>query len=167
MKPTTIAHGHLPGIGDNAFWFEWPAPIQSKSNFRRSSNRNQWNNLTSFESTIQIVLSTVLKNVPAWDLGPPPPNPINQRPSVVLFVAATTLLDTGNLTKSLADACQGYLYHTDASIRAETVVTKRSATNQQAWIAFAQTNNSSTEHAAELTTLLTKTWQQHHQTQKH
>jgi hypothetical protein len=40
-------------------------------------------------------------------------------------VFAETLLDTGNVTKSVFDALEGVLYHTDASIRAELVVTSR------------------------------------------
>jgi hypothetical protein len=115
-----------------AVWFELPQ-LRSKSNFRRGANTKSWNRLQGFEDELAI---TARSHRPAsWPMGDAAA-PVASRPAIIAVVVAETLLDTGNVTKSLYDALEGVLYHTDASIRAELVVTER-AKGGRAFAAFA------------------------------
>lgn len=104
-----------------AVWFELPQ-LRSKSNFRRGANTKSWNRLQGFEDELAITARSYRPT--SWPMGDSSA-PVAQRPAVIAVVVAETLLDTGNVTKSLYDALEGVLYHTDASIRAELVVTER------------------------------------------
>lgn len=120
-----------PGAS-HAVWFELPQ-LRSKSNFRRGGNVKSWNRIQSFEDELAI---TARSHRPSsWPMGDAA-SPVASRPAVVAVVIAGTLLDTGNVTKSLYDALEGVLYHTDASIRAELVVTER-VKGGRAFAAFA------------------------------
>ena len=104
-----------------ALWFELPH-LRSKSNFRRGAASRSWSRLQGFEDELAITARSVRPL--EWPLGDMA-KPVSARPGVVAVVFAQTLLDTGNVTKSMYDALEGVLYHTDASIRAELVVTER------------------------------------------
>ena len=115
----------------SAFVFELPSQLQSKSNFRRGSN---WRPLTAFSDS---VATTALMFRPAgWVTGSADCS-VAERPPVVAVVAARTLLDSSNLSKSVLDAVEGVLYHTDASVRGETSVSYRSGTSQRGFAGFA------------------------------
>lgn len=104
-----------------ALWFELPH-LRSKSNFRRGGASRNWSRLQGFEDELAITARSVRPL--EWPLGDAA-KPVSARPGIVAVVFAQTLLDTGNVSKSLYDALEGVLYHTDASIRAELVVTER------------------------------------------
>ena len=115
----------------SAFVFELPSQLRSKSNFRRGGD---WRPLTGFSNS---VATTALMFRPAgWVLGDAS-RPVAERPPVVAVVAARTLLDSSNLSKSVLDAVEGVLYHTDASVRGETSVAYRSGKAQRGYAAFA------------------------------
>ena len=117
-----MSGGELVVAGaESALWFELPQ-LRSKSNFRRGARSRNWNGLQSFEGDLALTARAVRPM--DWPMGDSS-KPVAARPGVVAVVFAETLLDTGNATKSVFDALEGVLYHTDASIRAELVITTR------------------------------------------
>jgi hypothetical protein len=99
-------------------------PIVSKSNHRRSKGSNQWEKFRAFEEFVTFTTRSVLPAT--W-----PPlaadAPFSNRPVVCLSIVASTLLDTANLSKSVADALEGVCYHNDASARAVSSLSVRSS----------------------------------------
>lgn len=63
--------------------------------------------------------------------------PVKERPTVVIAVAATSMLDSSNFTKSLADAMEGVLVHNDASIAANASISVRSKKDQRCGVGIA------------------------------
>lgn len=125
--------GHLSVQGaSNAVWFEVP-PIRSKSNFRRSGAARTWNQIRSFED--EVAIRARAARPAGWPLGDPAEE-LARRPRLVAVLVAETLIDAGNATKSLFDALEGVLYHNDASIRAEMVITER-VRQGRSFLAFA------------------------------
>jgi Holliday junction resolvase RusA-like endonuclease len=110
-------------------------PLTSKSNFRRGLGSKDWTKHKEFKD---ILADLAIKNRPStWDLGPPPPAPLKHRPTVVMAIVATSVLDTANLSKSVADAFEHELYHTDASVRMVLSASTRARKNQGASILLA------------------------------
>jgi hypothetical protein len=113
-------------------WFEVP-PIRSKSNFRRSGTARAWNQIRSFEDEVAIRARAARPE--GWPLGDSA-DELAKRPRLVAVLVSETLIDAGNATKSIFDALEGVLYHNDASIRAELVVTHR-VRQGRSFLAFA------------------------------
>jgi hypothetical protein len=134
QNPANNATGGVLEVqsAQTALWVELPQ-LRSKSNFRRGKKSKNWSRLQGFEDELAISARAVRPM--EWPMGDPGAA-ISSRPSVVAVVIADTLLDTGNVTKSVFDALEGVLYHTDASIRAELVVTNRKR-GGRAYAAFA------------------------------
>ncbi|MFM7089095.1 MAG: RusA family crossover junction endodeoxyribonuclease [Candidatus Paceibacterota bacterium] len=92
------------------FVIKLDSQLKSKSNFRRGSN---WSKYVKYEKDLALTIKEVLPYT--WDLGSRD-NTINERPKVVIQIVAESLIDTGNLSKSVLDALEGVLYHNDASV---------------------------------------------------
>lgn len=118
-----MRHAELSGAAwDQAFYADLEVAAASKSNFRRGSHREgaAWAQLRDWEAGVGNLVRAAL---PAgWELGERG-EALSSRPAVVGLVVATTLLDAANLSKSLADALEGVVYHTDASLRTVTTCT--------------------------------------------
>jgi hypothetical protein len=136
----------LSGPWEAGFCVTVPFALQSKSNFRRhgrsASDVDRWRRHQDFESTLNAVLRRA--RPASWDVGQSSDH-LSKRPQVVAFLSAATLLDSGNLPKSVLDAAEGVLFHNDASVRAVTSTTiHRRRNNQCGWMAFAQLAASAT-----------------------
>jgi hypothetical protein len=73
------------------------------------------------------------------------------------------MLDAGNLSKSVLDAVQGVVYHSDASVRGVTELTRRARANQNGVAAFVLLGVDAPESEvlevlAELPAALTAVW---------
>jgi hypothetical protein len=123
----------------SAFWFAIP-PAVSKSNHRQTDlSSSAWGQLIAFETSVHLAART---HRPAgWPTPPVQPartkTAVADRNRVVCVLAARSLLDAGNLSKSVLDACEGSLYVTDAAVLAETSMVERGRTDQWACAAFA------------------------------
>lgn len=127
MSGITLSSGHP------AFWVDLPA-VRSKSNYRHQRRGESWRSLRGFEADVLLRTRSVLPT--GWELGDSAA-PVSARPVVVAAVCAKTLLDAGNLSKSVLDAVQGVVYHSDASVRAVTEVALRTSKDQGGGVAFA------------------------------
>lgn len=112
--------------GHCAFWIPLPA-VRSKSNYRHMDKGNAWRKLQSFENEVALSARAALPS--SWVLGDKTDS-VSKRPSVVCCIAARSLLDAGNLSKSVLDAVQGVVYHSDASVQAVTEIVERASTDQ-------------------------------------
>lgn len=117
-----------------AFWFATPGPVRSKSNFRRYERKGRsWGEYQMFERDCAFAVTAAVP--PDWDLGDKS-KALAKRPIVVSAIYATTTLDAGNVPKSVLDACEGIVYHNDASVRCVLVSTNR-VSGGTAHVAFA------------------------------
>lgn len=123
----------LNGPWEQAFYVDLPAQLRSKSNYRRG--KKGWGALATFEAVTASVLQQYRPE--GWDLGEANA-PVKERPTVVIAVAATSMLDSSNFTKSLADAMEGVLVHNDASIAANASISLRAKNDQRCGVAMAQ-----------------------------
>lgn len=138
---TPRPHGLFPttdGPWVQAFVVDVPFAVRSKSNFRRGGTgtdaRAQWKAHQAFEAELRQLFRAEL---PAgWEVAADLPLP--QRPVIVVAIRAVTMLDTGNVSKSILDAVEGVVYRNDAQVRAELTVTERSRHEQAARIGFAR-----------------------------
>lgn len=121
----------LPGAVA-ALWVPLPA-LRSKSNFRRGTSTN-WNRLSSFEDDVARLVRAVRPH--DWPLGDKDAT-VAARPAVVACVLGRTTLDAGNLSKSVLDAVQGVVYHSDASVRWTIDFAERAAKDQHGAAGFA------------------------------
>lgn len=125
-----VSGGEGPGgPWDQAVWFEVPFPIRSKSNFRRSSgaSRGEWARQRSFEDDVRRLATAALPAT--WERGDPD-RPLPSRPVVVVLICARTLLDAANLSKSVLDACEGTVFHNDASAALVSTLAERGRAEQ-------------------------------------
>ena len=110
---------------------ELGSPLRSKSNYRRSTSKSrksgEWTKHRAFEQ--ELAIEARLARPADWPLGDPT-GPLADRPVVVVLIAATTLLDTANMAKSVTDAIEGVLFHNDASVRHVACFSVRARTNQ-------------------------------------
>lgn len=125
------------------------ASLKSKSNFRRQQRNSSWSRLSSFEDGVARLLMAVRGY--SWPLGDQE-LAVASRPHVVASVLARTMLDAGNLSKSVLDAAQGVLYHTDASVRCVQEFAQRANRDQNGAVGFAVCETS-TPTSAELLAL--------------
>jgi Holliday junction resolvase RusA-like endonuclease len=109
--------------------------MRSKSNFRRGFDRDKWNQLKDFESGLSVLVRAALPET--WDVGNKD-RTLSTRPVVVNAIYAVSALDTANLSKSVLDACEGLVFHTDASVRALTAVSDRSSSASWGLVSFAR-----------------------------
>jgi Holliday junction resolvase RusA-like endonuclease len=109
-------------------------PLRSKSNFRRSPGSGTWASHRDFEIAVGALARSARPK--EWLLGEQD-DPLKKRPVIVMVLQATTLLDTANLTKSLADALEGVLYHNDASVQMVLSTSQRARVNQTATVLLA------------------------------
>lgn len=149
----SLPSGHL------AFYIVLPR-VRSKSNYRHSRRSSTWSGIQSFEGEVCIEARAACPE--EWQVGDLS-DPIAARPGVVACVAARTMLDAGNLSKSVLDAVQGVVYHSDASVRGVTELTRRARANQNGVAAFVLLGVDAPESEvlevlAELPAALTAVW---------
>ncbi|RJL23944.1 hypothetical protein [Bailinhaonella thermotolerans] len=120
---------------DQAFAVEVPLSLTSKSNYRRQRSGRNWRDHQAFELVVRARLRQALPE--GWELGDADAKVI-ERPSVVMAVLGQTLYDSGNTPKGVADAAQGVVVHTDASIDATVAITRRGAGDGRFTLAFAR-----------------------------
>lgn len=103
-----------PLVGQNSFFITHHGSVVSKSNHRQDmKSKGSWAKVSAFETSLYWLFKT---HVPTeWVLGSIEET-IAQRPKIVVALAARCLLDTGNLSKSVLDAAQNVIFHTDASV---------------------------------------------------
>lgn len=114
--------------------------VISKSNFRRGDQT--WRKVRDFEDAVAMEARIALPL--DWVSGNPD-SPVAARPKVVAVISARTLLDAGNISKSILDAVQGVLYVNDAEVAAVTEMVTRSRSNQGAVVSFVQLPSTSTQ----------------------
>lgn len=150
-KPTFTSKV-LQGPWDEAFTVLVPFTMRSKSNFRRGFDRDKWNQLKDFESGLSILMRSALPE--GWVIGSKDAS-LSSRPVVINAIYAVSTLDTANLSKSVLDACEGLVFHTDASVRALTAVSDRSSSASWGLVSFARLPASATlEEAANAASVL-------------
>jgi hypothetical protein len=126
------------GPWDQAFVWIVPLEIRSKSNFRRHSRgagRNSWSEFKDFEAQLKLSIRRCLP--PGWQLGASG-GKVEDRPAIVSFVFAKSGLDSANLSKSVLDACQGTVFHNDASVRSSNALGVRGRGESSLLLAFAR-----------------------------
>lgn len=129
--------GTLAGPWLDAFWIELGFPLQSKSNFRRGSARSAgsgWKASQEFERSVGYAVRAALPE--GWQMGERDAG-VAQRPVVVVQIFADTMLDSGNLSKSVLDALEGVVFHTDASVAYSGSLARRTRTDQRSFLAIA------------------------------
>jgi Holliday junction resolvase RusA-like endonuclease len=136
-QPKNLLQAHeleVPGAG-SAFCFPIPDGVQSKSNFRRQRRGGDWGRLSRFEDLVATYARAARPT--GWVLGDPD-LPVAKRPGVVAVVWARTMLDAGNLSKSVLDALEGVVYVNDNAVRAVVELAERGRSDQSAVVALAQ-----------------------------
>lgn len=129
------AGGPLAGPWLQAFWVAVPMPLRSKSNFRRGQRPAEWASHQRFERDLGVLVRSQLPD--GWEVGEPDA-PLSERPVIVSTVFARSLLDAGNFSKSVLDACQGIVFRTDASAGHSGAFGIRSRSGQRAYLGFAR-----------------------------
>lgn len=114
---------HPTGPWKSATVFTLTVPVVSKSNHRHSRAASSWGRFKGFEDAVTFESRTALPET--WpDLAAD--RPLKERPTVVLVIVASTMIDASNLPKSIADALEGVCYINDASARATVSLAERS-----------------------------------------
>lgn len=133
LQASEAGGGPLPaGRYDRGFFVVLPR-VASKSNFRAGDGN--WMRFASFEEHAGWLM---LKHRPSgWDVGTKDEE-LKRRPVVVCAIAARTLIDAANLTKSVPDAAEGPVVVNDASIRYVSGYAERVKADQRGLVAFAQ-----------------------------
>lgn len=127
--------GELEGPFTCAFWFRLGFPLKSKSNFRRSPSAGSWSSHRAFEQSLGALARSVR---PAGWVVPDRTVAMADRPVIVVAIAARSLLDPGNYSKSVLDALEGTLFLTDASVAGVACLGERSRLSQDAVVGAAQ-----------------------------
>ena len=124
--------------------------VKSKSNYRRSSS-SKWSEISSFE----IELGTILRQARPTGWLNDTEDKVTDRPRVVAVIIARTMLDAGNLSKSILDAAEGVLFQNDSSVGLVMEYADRAKNDQRSVVAFTQLPAGSTrgEMAAEASKL--------------
>ena len=140
--------GTWEGPWDQAFWFEVPCAMRSKSNARRgggASSRAAWRDLSAYEVAVRRAAEV---HLPAgWVIGDAK-LAVRFRPQVVSFIYARSLIDAANFSKSTLDSVEGVVYVTDAAVRHSAALGERARANPEVIVAFARLRPDAT--AAEL-----------------
>ena len=135
LTPTETSGLLTDGPWDSAFWVHVAGDVRSKSNYRHDRNsRAKWATVEAYEAQVR---ADVRRARPTgWGQGNPEV-PVPGRPRVVVALAARTMLDIGNVSKSVLDACQGVLYVSDAQVGAAGEFGTRTACDPGLFAAFA------------------------------
>jgi len=137
---TVLHHRPLDGPWQTAFVTEIPGRPRSKANARRFTRAPQeqraYQAANAYRDTVSQLLDLITPHT--WQLGPPPPSPVDRRPIVLSVIVARTTLDATNIPKTLHDAAEGRLYHTDSSVRSATQLTVRTTVDRGSVAGFAQ-----------------------------
>lgn len=153
------AHGALDGPWIQGFYFTLRDPVRSKSNFRHGAGtRAQWAQLAGFEE--QVFLAARAARPRGWLAGDPT-LPVGERPKIIACVYARTMLDVGNVDKSILDAVEGtrktktapptagVVMVSDAQVAASLSWGERTNVEQGALVAFARLpHDASSGHVA-------------------
>lgn len=146
--------GMFVDLSPLAFWVCVPGKVLSKSNYRNGSGaaaRQGWKAVHTYEDNLSLLVRASRPSgwkVPSMDLA------LSQRPVTVAALVARTTLDTGNISKSILDACQLVLVGNDAEFKAVMEVAERTRKDQGVVAAFDQLPPlTSAQDAA------TRTWQ--------
>jgi len=119
----------------SAFWFSLDGPVQSKSNYRQDARtRARWATHAGYE--LRVHTSAVKALPPGWDPGRRD-QALADRPRMAVFCYATSLLDTGNVNKSIMDALQGRVMVNDNQVAAALEVGTRDRLGQGVLVAVA------------------------------
>ena len=130
-----VLTAQIPGPWGQAFWVDVPLSLRSKSNFRRGAGRGEWARQRSFsEDLARIVRAAVPVD---WELGSFDAA-LKDRPVVVAVIVARSVLDAGNFSKSVLDACEGVVFHNDASVLHSGAYGERGRTDQRIMLGFAR-----------------------------
>ena len=118
-----------------AFWFSLDGPVQSKSNYRQDArSRTRWATHTGYELRVH---TAAVKALPTgWDPGRRD-QALADRPRMAVFCYATSLLDVGNVNKSIMDALQGRVMVNDNQVAAAMEVGTRDRLGQGVLVAVA------------------------------
>lgn len=101
----TPACGSLEGPWEQAFYFHVPGQPMSKSNHRHdATHRAAWAAMKSYGD---LVATAARAGRPRGWLTGNPTESVSDRPVVVACLFARTMLDAGNLDKSVLDAVAG------------------------------------------------------------
>lgn len=133
-----VAGGEWAGPWDQAFWFEVPCEMRSKSNARRGKDprtREQWRSQKAYESAVAQAARAQLPR--GWDVGDPAVG-LPRRPQIVSFIFARSAIDAANFSKSTLDAVEGIVYVTDASVRYSGALGIRARKDPVVHVAFAR-----------------------------
>ena len=132
VHPATDKRLMVPGT-DAACWFELPFAVRSKSNYRQGAE-SDWAAQKQF--TADVAGEARIARPGDWPVCDPDVR-LDKRPQVVAFLWARTLIDAGNLSKSILDACESILYVNDAQCRHVGQLVERAGTNQRGICGFA------------------------------
>lgn len=134
-----------------AVWI--PGRVRSKSNYRHDK-KAAWSELAAYDEAVYLAvrqhlpaswtqpadnsLPASLRGMGAFTTSEPAPASPDTVLPVVVHLAARTLLDTGNVSKSVLDALEGLLYANDAHVAAASEHVVRTKTGQGLLASFAQ-----------------------------
>lgn len=127
--------GPLPMGARPAFWFTHPGRVLSKANHRHSKDRARgtWDQLAGFEMAVAASART---HLPASWPRPTAGAPLAQRPRFAAYLLARTMLDSGNLDKSVLDALQGSVMVSDAQVSFTASATLATTREQGVFVAL-------------------------------
>ena len=117
-------------------WIHIPGPVVSKANHRRATSTShaaKWSKVRAYEQEVSFLLYRAKPS-----LWAPPGDSVASSPPVVAVICACTIMDAGNISKSLLDAAAPAMYASDASVVAVSQVVYRGRTNQSTLFALAQ-----------------------------
>lgn len=157
----TPASGTLTGPWSQAFYFTLATRVRSKSNYRADSrSRHEWADLKAFANLV--ALSARSARPAGWEHGSVG-TPISSRPRILAAFYSRTMLDAGNLDKSILDAVQaparprglpahhpgapGIVMADDAQVAGVAAWTTRTRQNEGLVAAFARVPSTSSDNA--------------------
>ncbi len=134
----------MSGPWHAAFWVLLPIQLRSKSNFRRGAHR-RWGTYRGFEEELAVEMRRFLPD--GW-ITEEPSSALPTRPRYASVIAARSMIDAGNFSKSVLDACEGVVFTNDAQVQVTTALADRSKKEPYVLVAFAQLAPSTPCHEA-------------------
>jgi Holliday junction resolvase RusA-like endonuclease len=133
----TLPTGSAPldGPWRMAFWAAVPGDVRSKSNYRRGG-ATKWGDVKTYEDRVYAHVRAARPS--GWVLDKDSAVAVKDRHAVVAVMIGRTLLDTGNLSKSTLDACEGLLFLSDAQVIACVEAVERTRAKPGLLLACAQ-----------------------------
>lgn len=128
-------HGPLTGPFVQGFFFTVPGRVRSKSNHRHRGAKDHWGALAGYE--LAVTAAARRATPPGWDPGNPG-DPVPARPVIVTYTLGRTMLDAGNLDKSILDALQPEVMVTDAQVAHHAAAVVRTSTDPGVLVAVAR-----------------------------